>query len=773
MKKAMKSFCLLTAMVLLCAFSACSNNDDDSPAPAPTDDVMKISSGDSFELDGETYVVLTNTYNTSQSQSMVRSARAATVELSAAQKNLIDKYKEWVNVKQMLAQIGVTEYLSLVSEDSLNAGKISADSDKASRLPVQNTTGVISLGDSIYFYNKDKVKIAEFQMNWESSKMYAALTGVGSEVKDLPAIQWMEKALGVSEAQKTESLPFVRKTYTVDSDAYATFRASYEPNSFVVISFPENLNAADLYKKQSLQYTFKYAKIPEDATSMDDVTGLTIKLDSTLTDESFKERIKSCFNRLYYVKIGDVVKSTYCEYPEQKSGDETYSFNTFALCEYLTNMFYQAQKRVYPSGEKRIQLQATGKGEVKGDITEAVYKNQLTVYTNRGADSDVIRLVQNITGTAAAAITNPALTIRLKKNDYDSEKTLLNQTVAVFLNATASGTVAETCTLSEAIAKYLPHAIAFSTDTATINGYTLPKTLYARAKFPEKGHNKDYTVVALTATAAETDGFTYDLETPKTLQSLEEHVVPEFVYTFATHQDAIFGTMDYTGEETVFTAIDNAADLPDQDATSVNFAEKVIGDFTVASGATLTKQMKDVGGVSTYQDYYVLVGKATVNNVEIYGKSGTSMRLKVPGEANTGVKYVNFNGGSLDAFNETTRKSAGVAIPAVGASVTLSSVNSYVKVPCTSSKKLTFNAFTTAKTSQTQNHGTFIVTDADGAVLLSEKAVAISEDVANMEDTTVGAKDYTLDITGTVYILYCRPEGISSGGGSINSITLE
>ena len=313
-----------------------------------------------------------------------------------------------------------------------------------------------------------------------------------------------------------------------------------------------------------------------------------------------------------------------------------------------------------------------------------------------------------------------------------------------------------TYTLSEAVTEFLSHAVAFSSETTQINGYTVPQTLYFRAIFLETGHNKDYTVIALTP-KAQGNAFVYDLACENTLGTRK---VPAFVETFAKNMSTIFVTMNYKGETTVF-AEDDAKDQ-DIDAYTVDFADTSISDYTVSAGSTLT-DTKDSS------NYRVLNGTATVHGVRLYGSTnyqGNKMRIKMLDDDSTTV-YANFNGGSLDKPTQQGKPPAGVAIPAVGNTVTLSNVNNYVKIPCSSSKTLTFNAFTTA--SSEELYGNFIVTDDTGKVLLSEKTVK----PADMTNPTEGAKNYSVNITGTVYIMYCRPEGKSSGGGAINSITIE
>lgn len=763
MKKAIKKnptfFLMISLLLIGAAFVSCSDDSSGGSGPDSTvttdnssDSVLSVAPGDSIELDGESFIVLTNTYYTENTQNRsVVSARAATIELDDTQKNLIDKYKEWVNAEQMLAQIGVTEYLSLVSVDSLNAGEISATGDKASRLPTYNTTEVVTASDSIYFYNKNKIKIAQFDMVWESAKIYSALNDIQKDTKGIAAVTWMEEEAGLSP-KSGDTLPLRKQYYTVDSDKYSEFRLKYEPNTFGVTSFPENVNENDLSKKQRLSYKFKYDKT--------DDGGLTIGLSSGMSESDFNARIKTINNKLYYQKIGDKVTFSYVECPDQE--EETSSGSTtmqhqFALTNLEGTMFYTVKNADRTGGEKWIYAQASGTGALNGNVTESQYKNRLEVETNRG-EQFYIQLTEDKTGSAT---TEQKIVITAPTDTNASEKTLLNMKVSVTVDDTEKYKNDDSTTLytlSEAVAEFLPHAVSFSSETEEINGYTLPKTLSIRAKFLETAHNKDYTVVELTPQAYESTGFVYNLTYDKTLNG---HKVPVFVETFAKNMSTIFGTMNYKGEDTVF-AEDDAKDQ-DIDACSVDFANCSISDYTIAAGANLSSP-KDSS------DYRNLTGTATIRGVKLYGSTtfNNKMRIKMKDD-DVQTLYVNFNGGSLDVSTQQGKPLAGVAIPSVGDTVTLSSANNYVKIPCSVSKTLTFNAITTAALDATENHGTWLVTDTDGKVLLAEKAVA----VADLTKPTEGAKDYQLDITSTVYILYCRPEGVSTGGGSINSITIE
>lgn len=519
-----KFFAVAAAFTALFAMSCA--NDSSSSAIVESNDLSTAEPGSVIKIDGEEVVVLENTYYQDSSRS-VSNARAVQVEgLSEEQNNLIRHYMEEMGgnkIKKMLQDVNINQYVQGWKKG-----------DTKVNMPYLNG-GVVYASDYFYYFDKNGKKIAHFKLNWESSKVVQALTGAGSETKTLDAVKKFEEMAGLPI---TETLPSGRYDYTtIDVDKYARFRASNDPNVFKCQSFPENINPSKVSEKKEIQYTYKYETQGEGENK-------TVKV----TDFD-RENLKSWYQSLYYQMIDGKAVGAYNEYPEFNYDDNSgkYTRRQFLLRENGISgavKFYAISRDNYTSdsnpNECKVKITASGKGDIKGNVADAEYKNETQIRTN--TNNDFLEFTKKVTGSSltgenAAKAVNYKLQCK-RGDNKEKSKPFAEMTVKFYADA-SSNTVTKTTTLAEAISKYFSSDLILSEETTEINGWTVPAFIRFRATFLTEGsssHNKKYAWVKLVP-EAKGEGFIYQMPINETVAGND---VPENVKIYCDNYRDIY-----------------------------------------------------------------------------------------------------------------------------------------------------------------------------------------------------------------------------------------
>lgn len=514
-----KTFAVAAAFTALFAMS-CANDSSSSVTPGAID-ISNAAPGSVITIDGEEVVVLENTYYQDPSRAVSNARSAVQVEgLSEQQNNLIRHYMEEMGgskIKKMLQDVNINQYVQGWKKG-----------DTKVNMPYLNGE-VVYASDYFYYFNNKGKKIAHFKLNWESGKVVQALTGAGSEPKTLDAVKKFEEMTGLPI---TETLPSGRYDYTtIDVDKYARFRASNDPNVFKCQSFPENINPSKVSEKKEITYTYNYV-------TQGDGENKTVKV----TDFD-RENLKSWNQSLYYQMIDGKANSAYNEYPEFNKGD--YSERQFQLRENGISgavKFYAISRDNYTKGsnpnECKVKITASGKGDVKGNVSDAEYKNETQIRTN--TNNDFLEFTKKVTGSSLTGENaEKAVKLRcIKSDNSDKSKPFAEMTVKFYADA-SSNTVTETTTLAEAISKYFSSDLILSEETTEINGWTVPAFIRFRATFLTEGrasHNKKYAWVKLVP-EAKGEGFIYQMPINETVAGND---VPENVKIYCDNYRDIY-----------------------------------------------------------------------------------------------------------------------------------------------------------------------------------------------------------------------------------------
>ncbi|MBQ0050788.1 MAG: hypothetical protein KBT11_01845 [Treponema sp.] len=725
-----------------------------TPNPKPTIDldvdiewgeipIEKAAPGDVITIDGEEIVVLANTYYQESSRA-ASSARAIQVEgLSPEQNNLIQHYMEKVKVNQMLHDVNINQYVQGWKKG-----------DTKINMPYLNG-GVVYASDYFYYFDKNKKKIAQFQLNWESPKVYMAITNASSEEKTLEAVQKFEEMTGLP---KTFVLPSSRYNYTeIDVAKYAEFRKNNDPNVFKCQSFPENIDPSKLSEKKEIQYTYKYVTEGEGDSKSVKVTSFD------------KDNLNSWYQVLYYQMINNKAVSAYYDYPESVMTGSygTYNNRQFALRENGSYQFYQISRSDYTAGtnngEYLVKITASGKGEVKGNVSAAEYKNETQIRTNTQYDLfDLTKKVSGslLTGENASKAVNYRLRFK-KSSNSDKTKPLTEQTVEFYPNASDTSTK-ESLTLSATIAKYFSKDVILSEETTEINGWTIPSQILFRATFLTEGisgHNKKYIWVKLIPEVRDND-FVYIMPVD---QKVAGNDVPEFVKIFAENLKAIYETGSY--DEDYVTVEDE--DNKDNGETNDTFAQEFVeAGKSVDFGTVLTSNFTKLSEDSTLADtrdnngYRLLTGLWKINGLNVKSTPNNTsangcMRLYVDEEDITKIVRINFSGESILTQSDSKQI-------ADTDTVNLASAKGYIKVPVKENGTLKF----TGVSANNDYCGKFVVADSTGKILLAETCGTTTD-----ANDAAQATEYSVAITGDAYILFSREGMMKTGSNGSPSAT--
>ncbi|WP_296324889.1 hypothetical protein [Treponema sp. UBA3813] len=533
-KKLMFSFVMVFAFLLL----SCANEDEKYETPASVD-YSNVAEGDMLTIDGVEYVVLANTYKSSSSRSIVESSRRVNLSgnFSEKVKDLVYRYMDLADVKTMLSEIGVTEYIQVWSVS-------------ASQNQIYQKDGKIIASDYLYFYNKNGIRIANLQLRWTSEKLYAAINP-----SDTTPIAFFESEAGLSKNNSEADADYNYTDSDVDIDKFAEFRKNYDAQAIVVRSSPENVSASRITEKRRADSGFTYTN------------------EGKVKSYALSDRESYTVYALYHW-IDSEARSSLKYSPEKTSGTNKSFY--FALNQANKDMkeIYRASESITDltdtsaPGKVKVTVKSTGMGSKSADPKSTESTNSIDVESFSGSSTKT--LIAFATQISGSAITSPVkYRIKIKEKNYKKEKSFLEQSVevekyeydSVASESSGSPVFASTSTslkkeesiqytMAEAISQFMSDYVYFATDTVTINEYEIPSYILVKAPFPEGAdHNKDYTLVKLvpeeksvTVGSTEHAAFVYNLEQSETVSGVSGMKVPSFVKTYSDAFEKVFGS---------------------------------------------------------------------------------------------------------------------------------------------------------------------------------------------------------------------------------------
>lgn len=533
-KKLMFSFVMVFAFLLL----SCADEGEKYETPASVD-YSNVAEGAMLTIDGVEYVVLANTYKSSSSRSIVESSRRVNLSgnFSEKVKELVYRYMDLADVKTMLSEIGVTEYIQVWSVS-------------ASQNQIYQKDGKIIASDYLYFYNKNGIRIANLQLRWTSEKLYSAINP-----SDTNAIDFFESEAGLSKNNSEADADYNYTDSDVDIDKFAEFRKNYDAQAIVVRSSPENVSASRITEKRRADSGFKYTN------------------EGKVESYALNDRDSYTVYTLYHWIDSDARSSL--KYSPKKTSGTSPSFY-FALNQANKGMeeIYRATETITDltdsenPGKVNVIVKSTGMGSKSADPKSTESTNSIVVETFSGKTSGKT-LISFVTQVSGSAITSPVkYKIKIKEKNYKKEKSFLEQNVEVesyeydseASESSGSPMFASTSTslkkegsiqytMAEAITTFMSDYVYLATDTVEINGYKIPSYILVKAPFPEGAdHNKDYTLVKLvpgesvTVDGTEHKAFVYNLEQSETVSGVSGMKVPSFVKTYSDAFEKVFGS---------------------------------------------------------------------------------------------------------------------------------------------------------------------------------------------------------------------------------------
>ena len=520
-KKLMFSFVMVFAFLLL----SCADEGEKDEIPASVD-YSNVAEGAMLTIDGVEYVVLANTYKSSSSRSIVESSRRVNLSgnFSEKVKELVYRYMDLADVKTMLSEIGVTEYIQVWSVS-------------ASQNQIYQKDGKIIASDYLYFYNKNGIRIANLQLRWTSEKLYSAINP-----SDTNAIAFFESEAGLSKNNSEADADYNYTDSDVDIDKFAEFRGKYDAPAIVVRSSPENVTASRITEKRRADSGFKYTD------------------EGKVASYALNDRKNYIVYALYHW-IDSEARSSLKYSPEKTSETSTSFYFALNQANKDMNEIYRASESITDltdsenPGKVMVTVKSTGTGSKSTTPTSKERINSIDVETFSGSSTKI--LIAFATQIYGSAITSPVkYRIKIKETNYKKEKSFLEQSVEVESyeydseNSKFNKTGTQQYTMAEAISQFMSDYVYLATDTVEINGYEIPSYILVKAPFPEGAdHNKDYTLVKLvpgeksvTVDSTEHAAFVYNLEQSETVSGVNGMQVPSFVKTYSDAFEKVFGS---------------------------------------------------------------------------------------------------------------------------------------------------------------------------------------------------------------------------------------
>lgn len=520
-KKLMFSFVMVFAFLLL----SCADEDEKDETPASVD-YSNVAEGDMLTIDGVEYVVLANTYKSSSSRSIVESSRRVNLSdnFSEKVKDLVYRYMDLADVKTMLSEIGVTEYIQVWSVS-------------ASQNQIYQKNGKIIASDYLYFYNKNGIRIANLQLRWTSEKLYAAINP-----SDTTPIAFFESKAGLSKNNSEADADYNYTDSDVNIDKFAEFRKNYDAQAIVVRSSPENVDASRITEKRRADSGFKYTSEGKvESYALSDRESYTVYALYHWIDSEARSSLKySGTSTSFYFALNQA----------NKGMEEIYR-----ATEKITDLTDTSAP-----GKVNVTVKSTGMGSTSADPKSTESTNSIVVETFSG--TTLISFVTQVSGEKTSPV---KYKIKFKEKSYSKKKSFLEQSVEVesYEYDSENSKFDETgtqlkneekqYTMAEAITTFMSDYVYFpsnATDMVTINGYEIPSYILVKAPFPEGAeHNKDYTLVRLvpeeksvTVDGTEHKAFVYNLEQSETVNGVSGMQVPSFVKTYSDAFEEVFGS---------------------------------------------------------------------------------------------------------------------------------------------------------------------------------------------------------------------------------------
>lgn len=521
-KKLMFSFIMVFAFLLL----SCADEGEKDKTLASVD-YSNVAEGAMLTIDGVEYVVLANTYKSSSSRSIVESSRRVNLSgnFSEKVKDLVYRYMDFADVKTMLSEIGVTEYIQVWS---VSASQNQIYQKKDSKTGKDN----IYASDYLYFYNNKGIQIASLQLRWTSAKLYSAINPSDKD-NDTNAIAFFESEAGLSKSNSVSAEGEYNYTDSdVDIDKFAEFRKNYDAQAIVVRSSPENVDAGRITEKRRADSGFTYTN------------------EGKVESYALNDRDSYTVYTLYHL-IGSEARSSLKYSPKKTSGTSTSFYFYLNQANKGMEEIYRASESITDltdssnPGKVKVTVKSTGTGSKSADPKSTESTNSIVVETFSGKTSDKSKtLISFVTQVSGSTITSPAnCKIKIKGSNYDKSKSFQEQIVEVEPN---EGNIQYT--MAEAISQFMSDYVYLASDTVTINGYEIPSYILVKAPFPEGAdHNKDYTLVKLVPEEKSVDGtehkaFVYNLEQSETVSGVSGMKVPSFVKTYSDAFEKVFGS---------------------------------------------------------------------------------------------------------------------------------------------------------------------------------------------------------------------------------------
>lgn len=563
-------------------------------AAAATDESTETASTDTTasDEDEETDTEITGTADLTDSESttVIDTGNLITDKI-------IVKFASDAYVKKILNELGITKYMQLYNLDSRPSSITTNSSSKRSYLV-----------DKFLIADENGNKIAEFKQQFSSTyfvKFY---------------IENVDTTTTVNTSDTEASGAYFAK---FDPD---TLRQNYEPNQFDVTTYE---NGVQNYKISKVYNYDKYGEVGTNKANLEHVN--------------------------YYRHPTKINKTTVFPYVYKGfTDDEGQSKLEYTLDNAKGSQYYGVgnYKKIDSNGDAtgETQIKVSANGTSVSD-TSSARTNQIQLYFNRvnsdGTDGNVLYIDATLKDGSTSTYGTDEITatgeasrrIQVTLSTLDSSTTnLLDQSVTVKVNGTdVSGS--DFYTLGTVLSTFLYDYIRVSSDTTTVNGYTVPAKIYARANFnstyyPEvAGH--DFLNAVLVPVAVDSDSFkyvavydstgadafesAYDAETATT----ESSYVPSFATLYKDNITKVAaGTYTDTTTNPFSTAVSKTTfkDAWSWDASSVSTTTSE--GTTVSTVTDPTTLVADHLTISGTAEYRLNSGSTAVTSIQLAKAQG-------------------------------------------------------------------------------------------------------------------------------------------------------
>jgi len=481
----------------------------------------------------ETYYVVANHLSSINNNF---GARAASYEsgVSTGDKDVdsfIEIFASQTYAQHFLKEFGITKYIQVWNKSRMTISMNGQDAEVRQKFLI---------------LDEKYQKIAQYDQRFNSwtlvknliDRGYTAFVSVNKNDKDEMAEAFKKQFVYESDGT------------TLDYNKLVSLHAEFEPYRFEITTFPENYGGS-VSDKQYVSRKYKY-------DSNGEVALTKANLENIESNKDYQENIAdvagSAANRPSYTYTTNFSSDTLADYQYTLRGNG--SFYKFR------NRDLSYMRGLYTTGYER-RLYATVQGTAPfGDSAGTNTDNQNLKYKKEiriDMKDDYFEIYEDISGTN---MPERYKNYTIKVSSLSDSIPLTAQTVTVEKNVSTNTLVKPDktpYTLSEAVSTFLRDYIKFSSETTTLNGYTVPAKIYMRSTYPDSFENteffKDWDIfdITLVPDESKTTGVFYK-EINRT-NADDEQNVPEFVKKYSAAFSSVFART-YNTKTNIFTTSD-------------------------------------------------------------------------------------------------------------------------------------------------------------------------------------------------------------------------